>query len=167
MTVLATDTRTGATGNATVGVVVPSLRDYGAAVTLSTGDGTRVLDRTLLVDNRGNVPETFSVVVGYVAVGLKVMLTPSNGTIVVPARSNATFVVRIEWPSTSQAAGQIPIVLTPVGGGAPLTVAVPYAFAQPPADPTLGWVAVALASTAGVGAYFLATRKRGPDPPPE
>jgi len=88
-------------------------------------------------------------------------------TIVVPARSNATLVVKVKWPAPSQAVGQIPIVLTPAGGGSPLTVAVAYSFAQPPADSTLGWVAIALASGAGIGAYFIATRKRGPDPPPE
>jgi hypothetical protein len=166
VTVLATDTRTGASGNATVEVVVPALRDYSAGVTAASGEGSRVLERTITIENRGNVPEAFSVVVGYVAVGLQVALTPSNGTILVPARGNATLVVRVEWPAPSQAAGQIPIVFTPRGGGSPLTVTVPYAFEQPPTDSALGWAAVALASIAGIGAYFLATRKRGPDPPP-
>jgi hypothetical protein len=163
VTVQAVDTRTGSSSSTQVNLEVAAIHDFSVTVSPApTGGSGRTIERTLTLDNRGNIAEDFQFVVGYVEVGVEVHLVPEGPVLTVPARSVSTVVVMVSGPATSTAAGQIPIVVTAASGGAPQTVSVPYAFQGPPPDASIGWALVLAAAGVMLAGWVLAT---GPRPP--
>lgn len=163
LTIQALDSRMGASATGQVNLVVAEVHEFTVVVSPApTAVAGRTVERTITLHNRGNVAETFSLVIGYVQVGVEARLLLDGTTVTVPARTDAAVKVAITGASAAAASGEIPIVVTPSSGAGPVTVSVPYTFAPPAPDPLLGWAFVIGGSTAALAGWVMATGRRPP-----